>query len=434
MPEGISDWMSRDGFYRFWWFHRKLGTQSKKPVYCRYWFQIHVGTFQHKNPKEPKGWSYDGRIGVSGTICEQYGFFDPNDRNRYVGSSTSFFNVTRSGSSVTITGRGGRAQGTWELGDILPTVLYPTKQALLDATYSILYQAMHRFCDFFSGDFNENPGKSRISAKVREADSEPNYDEMFLFNEPLVHVQGIPYVGKLGYWYNWLVEHAYLEALQSVPKLNDNSISNVIEIVGFIKSLVVDHKVEFPSRLQDLWLQYRYVYNTTKLDVSEAISFAKRYMSLGSLNRKLKCYGMSTTTVNDILVTCRCTLNIEPTDLGYVDKIWRALTTYGLSPDFYVIWDMIPYSFIVDWFIPVGDMLSVFDANSEYSSRNYTISDVCLSLSYEVPTPDGNFKCYSRWRADPLKTFNEFYWLDKPRTSDKVKIFRVFDAVSLIMG
>jgi hypothetical protein len=95
---------------------------------------------------------------------------------------------------------------------------------------------------------------------------------------------------------------------------------------------------------------------------------------------------------------------------------------------------MIPYSFIVDWFIPVGDMLSVFDANSEYSSRNYTISDVCLSLSYEVPTPDGNFKCYSRWRADPLKTFNEFYWLDKPRTSDKVKIFRVFDAVSLIMG
>jgi hypothetical protein len=198
-----------------------------------------------------------------------------------------------------------------------------------------------------------------------------------------------------------------------------------------MKALVVDHKIEFPKRLQDAWLAYRYSYGTTKLDVEEAIKFAKRHMALGSLDVELGCYGMSVTTVNDTDVVCRCSLDITPTQLGYVEKLWRTLTTYGLAPNFYVIWDMIPYSFIVDWFIPVGDVLSVLDAESRFSEKNYVIKNVCFSLSYERQIGNYVYKAYSRWRSDPLPHFNGFYWFDKPKTSSKVITYRILDAASL---
>jgi hypothetical protein len=268
-----------------------------------------------------------------------------------------------------------------------------------------------------------------------EVDEPASVQDIFLFDEPdlIYNKVGIAY--KEGYWYHWLIQHAYLEACQSVPTLNDNSISNILEIVGFIKALVVDHKIEFPKRLQDLWLQYRYVYKTTELDVKEAVKFAKRHMSLGGLDRALKCYGTAATTVENCEVTCRCTLFMSPHEMGYVGKLWRALCTYGLAPDFYVVWDMIPYSFIVDWFIPVGDMLGVLDASSRFRpGEQYDFKNVCFSLTYRRTVGKYTYKCYSRWAAEPLKTFNEFYWLDKPHTSDKVKLFRILDTASLLIN
>jgi hypothetical protein len=126
-------------------------------------------------------------------------------------------------------------------------------------------------------------------------------------------------------------------------------------------------------------------------------------------------------------------MDIAPREMGTLSKIWNALQTYGLSPDFYVIWDMIPYSFIVDWFIPVGDMLSVLDAESVYCGDRYDISNVCFSLTYEREIDGYCYKQFSRWRSSPLKSFNEFYWFDKPDTSSKVKLFRLFDSASLFI-
>lgn len=262
----------------------------------------------------------------------------------------------------------------------------------------------------------------------------PAEDKPFLFSEDVVIPSQLPdlVTGNPNmYWKNWLVQHAYLAACKSVPTLNDNSISNVIEIVSFIKGLVVDHKISFPKRLQDAWLAYRYSFGTTKLDIDEAIKFASRHMRLGTLDVKLKCYGDATTVVNGTFVTCRCTLNITPQQLGFVDKLWRSLTTYGLSPSFYVVWDMIPFSFIVDWFIPVGDVLSVVDAENRFSEQNYSITDVCFSLSYVREIGTYAYKVYSRWRSDALRSLNGFYWFDKPETSDKTKLYRILDAVSL---
>jgi hypothetical protein len=242
------------------------------------------------------------------------------------------------------------------------------------------------------------------------------------------------------YWRNWLTQHALLAACESFPKLSDNSISNIIEVVGFIKALVVDHKIEMPSSLSQLWLAYRYQYSTTKLDVQEAAKFVRRYTDLGGLARTISCRGIATHDIEGTTVTCRCSIDVTPKDVGILDRILRALSTYGLTPDFYVIWDMIPYSFIVDWFLPVSDILATLDADAMYfSGEYYNLENVCFSLSYtrDLVTEDGSTvkcKCYTRWKGSIPPSLNSLYWLDAPSASSKTVQYRILDAASLFIG
>jgi hypothetical protein len=268
----------------------------------------------------------------------------------------------------------------------------------------------------------------------------PDGRRAFLLSEPSIYGEGIDPI-CLGnglengsYWRNWLIQHAYYDALQHVPKLSDNSISNIAELVGFIKSLVVDHRIEFPNSWQDAWLSYRYSYTTTKLDMEEAISFAKRMVGTSIRSHGVQCYGRSSTDIDGTVVTCQCGFEVKSTALDYVDKIWRALYTYGLQPNFYVVWDMIPYSFIVDWFIPVGDLASVLDTEASMMRGQYDIKNVCFSLSYDRELDGYPVHCYTRWASAPLPSLNGFYWFDKPRSSKRVTAFRVLDTGALFIG
>lgn len=236
------------------------------------------------------------------------------------------------------------------------------------------------------------------------------------------------------YWRNWLIQHAYLDALESLPRLNENSISNIIELVSFIKSLVLDHQIEIPKSLQSSWLSYRYQYTTSSLDAKEAIEFVHRHMDLGSLDKGITCYGRSFTNYKGSDVTCRCRVDVIPRELSTLASIWRSLYTYGLQPDFYVIWDMIPYSFIVDWFIPIGDMASVLDAERMYRPGvNYDFKDIVFSLSYDRDFDGYTTHQYTRWLQGSPPELNGLYWFDKEPVSKKVFTYRCLDAASLLI-
>jgi hypothetical protein len=270
----------------------------------------------------------------------------------------------------------------------------------------------------------------------------PNLRNKFLLGEVGIHSEGVdPMLLGNGlqngsYWRNLLIQHAYYSALQSVPKLNDNSISNIIEIVSFIKALVLEHRISIPKRLGSAWLAYRYSYGTSKMDAEDAIKFMRSNSAPLSLSKGQRVSsGSYTCTVQDTDITCRCRFEISSSEVETLDKIWSALYTYGLSPNFYVVWDMIPYSFIVDWFIPVGDMLSVLDTEREYMSGKYNIKNVCFSFTYFREVENGYIaKFYTRWRSEPLEAFNQMYWFEKPSTSSKVVAYRVLDAASLVIG
>jgi hypothetical protein len=238
------------------------------------------------------------------------------------------------------------------------------------------------------------------------------------------------------YVFEYLVQHAMLAALQNLPSLSDNTIQNIIEIVSFIKSAVVDKKVEMPRSLQDAWLAYRYTYGTGKMDVEEAVRFFTRRRDLGTLDRLIAGKGTSNYVMKDgTEVVCRCSVEVTPKNLGYLKKIWRALDMYGLTPDFYVIWDSIPYSFMVDWFIPVGNMLSVVDANNMYfSGEFYTLDNVCYSLKYTRELGDTKVQCYTRWKGSVPRELNSIYWFEPSSLSTKTWAKRILDAGSIFIG
>jgi hypothetical protein len=249
----------------------------------------------------------------------------------------------------------------------------------------------------------------------------------------------LPREGLQGYWWNVLVQQAYLDALDSVPRLNDNSISNILEIAGFIKSLVIDHKIELPKSLGDVWLSYRYQYNTTKLDAEEAISFVHRHCELGTLDQWIHCFGASAVDFSNTRfstrVSCRCGLEIRPSDVALLGKIWRALYTYGLQPNFYVVWDMIPYSFIIDWLIPIGNIAHAVDADRMYNGTYYEIKDVVFSISYDIVDEYANvYHQYTRWVQNDIPSLNGFYFFEEDPATTKVKGMRILDTLSLFIG
>lgn len=120
---------------------------------------------------------------------------------------------------------------------------------------------------------------------------------------------------------------------------------------------------------------------------------------------------------------------IDDTDEGVKDLIGR-LDSIGFLPTFENVWDLLPYSFVVDWFTDVGGLLERIDSKLRLSRLGirYTTMSLKKTGTYHlVPTPDlpfsGTIKLvhYHRWTSDqcpvpplsvPLngKTFN--HWLE----------------------
>jgi hypothetical protein len=96
---------------------------------------------------------------------------------------------------------------------------------------------------------------------------------------------------------------------------------------------------------------------------------------------------------------------------------------------------MVPYSFIVDWFIPVGDVLSAASAELVYNDTNYEFGTITYSVKYKSEGKDAfPHSVYYRWTEDTPPDLNSFYWLEHNSPSDKTLIKRLIDAGALILG
>lgn len=147
---------------------------------------------------------------------------------------------------------------------------------------------------------------------------------------------------------------AFDDAAQNMPAVTVNTAANILDIINLLKNLV-SGVGNIPKTARDIWLWYRYVFNTSKSDLREYADLTARLTQL---------IGQPKITVNGSfrddqrLYNCAIVVS-QDTFLPKDTADW--LHRYGLRLTATNYWDMIPYSFVVDWFFNIGKILEYLE-------------------------------------------------------------------------
>lgn len=220
-----------------------------------------------------------------------------------------------------------------------------------------------------------------------------------------------------GHWaMGW--ETAYIEACKSMPEAATNMAANILEAASLLASIFSgDILGEIPKTARDAWLSYRYVYTTTKLDVREVRSVFDRLSSL-STKQLIAVYGSYARGGIEYRVGFDIDIaQVVPRDVS------TTLQTFGLRLNALNVWDMIPYSFVVDWFLPISDIIEYFQ---DLSACEYEPQDLWFSMTTVI---DG-YRVHVRLPGRKLSTMP---YLQLSSAGTKTICLRIADAVALFM-
>lgn len=198
------------------------------------------------------------------------------------------------------------------------------------------------------------------------------------------------------------------------------------------------------EELSSLWLSLRY---GDRLTISDSIDIlhglsrvsrralgASRYKSLRV--RRLNSFSSSHFDASFSVRTFQASsMYYKDAQLGSIGNIVRNFMNWDLWPSFKNGWDLIPLSFVVDWFVRVEDLARATDRRIQ--SQYYDIIAVCDGNKIEVEVPvkylptgfEGQL-IWSRYtrRISNRLTFSPFR-CDAGRPSDK----NIVDGISLVI-
>lgn len=203
--------------------------------------------------------------------------------------------------------------------------------------------------------------------------------------------------------------------LEASQKLNINHVN----MIAFLRD--IRHPSEMFPKLKNLlvlknmaggYLSIHYGLLPTISDLKEI------YEAMVRRKPHIDKYGFTTSSSS---FSCRSSLdNIENTleqhaKIAVYDedsdllRLANGLESIGVFPTFENVWDLIPYSFVIDWFINIGDLLERVDTRlrlMRYEVKYTTLSrKLTRSVSIQ-PTPQtpytGTVKkvSYKRWAPD----------------------------------
>lgn len=189
---------------------------------------------------------------------------------------------------------------------------------------------------------------------------------------------------------------AYYNALDKLPQAGQNSLGNILEVVASIRSFKSGYKgfKSAKEAVQSAWLAYRYSYSTTVSDLEEISSLVQRLEYLIDTNaRVVRSYGRSVRngqTYNACIV-----VDFQSFIPSSLSKKMSKIGNFRLSAE--NVWDMVPFSFIVDWFLGVSDILHDLDLWLE--SCQAPILEVWYSYSSLVTDDTSSESIYFRWKG-----------------------------------
>lgn len=262
---------------------------------------------------------------------------------------------------------------------------------------------------------------------------EPNYPALLSYHYDMESMGKTPgFVSEL------------LRTASSEMALSSNNIATTGEVacvIDAVKDLITKGPRKTIARflsnvpkgyhaMADSWLKYRYVYNTTKSDVQDAMDKLSKSVITGdnSLVHVVRSAGVDGSF--SYFVKVKLTNKLQ----NGVAELHRSLRQYGLAITPYNIWDMIPFSFIVDWFLPIGTSLENLDADFYYHSQFYDINYCEVSELFSKSVVIGNSSfTLSRYNRSVTNSVPTLTWYEE-NPSRKTVIFRCLDAASLIIG
>lgn len=123
------------------------------------------------------------------------------------------------------------------------------------------------------------------------------------------------------------------------------------EMVPPLTKLIRKHDIK---SVAELYLWWKYSYKTSELDIMAYFDWIKSWFKqkhdpVNSAHYTLT-YNLS---VDDIL---RYNVYISPYSIGIIEFL-------GLDINLSNVWDMLPFSFVLDWFVNVGDVLHSVDTS-----------------------------------------------------------------------
>lgn len=213
---------------------------------------------------------------------------------------------------------------------------------------------------------------------------------------------------------------AYVAAAEGIPQVTSNGVANVLEAASMLSSLLLGDFKKSSNVVGDAWLAYRYSYCTTKLDIDEYQSYVQRIIDLTDLTAppSYKCHG---TYVDSDGWKYHCVMRVKTGD-SLPSELTDVIRDFGFQLSAVSAWDMIPYSFIVDWFLPVSDVLSSYE--SHMKSQHLPIMECWMS----VTSPKGD-----QYLRFPYTWKNVAPEIRQKDVSSKTLWMRIADTIALFL-
>lgn len=215
----------------------------------------------------------------------------------------------------------------------------------------------------------------------------------------------IPIYGKRA-----LLGDATVSAADAAKRFQGNMIAYVKEAV-VLKETILDTIKLFrgglnPKTISNLWLSYRYGLRLTARDTNDLISAVKQEITtLGQSYFTARGGSQS----DDFVAHCK--LYYSPSEqsdwIAWIEKLY----SWDLLPTLENVWDLIPYSFVIDWFVNVSDLLNGLDSIGY--TKTMHIFSTCYSVKHTWQPEHlwltarvvGNIYCTHYTRENPVEPY-----------------------------
>ena len=217
-----------------------------------------------------------------------------------------------------------------------------------------------------------------------------------------------------------------LEAMENLPQITMGLIANIRDLASEIAMLASNirsgsllHEAAKLGKASNAWLTYRYAVTTTRLDLDEYKLLYQRLTNLSTLVKEdITLHGV--TVVGGVKYRLAFDVGL---DQLIPDDIYDVWSQFGGDLSLEAIWDLVPYSFVVDWFLGIGDFLEKCTLWSE--SITLHPHNLWLSLQSQASVTE-----YARIPIGSSLLVPPLY--GSKTTSQRTLLFRLFDSIALI--